>query len=53
MIFSQDDVVTQEEKQTNKDENLLSELDQLSLTDDDLEVNFQKLKELEPGEISK
>ena len=38
-------VVAQEEKQTNKDKNLLSELNQLSLTDDDLEVNFQKLKE--------
>ena len=45
-------VVAQEEIQTNKDENLLSELNQLSLTDDDLEANLQKFEDLEPSEIS-
>ena len=52
VTFSGDDVVTQDEKQTNKEEDLLSKLDQLSLTDDDLEANLQKFEDLQPSEIS-
>ena len=52
VTFSQDNEVAQEEKQTNKDEDLLSKLNQLSLTDDDLEADLQELEDLEPGKIS-
>ena len=52
VTFSQDNVVAQGEKQTNQDEDLLSKLNQLSLTDDDLKANLQKFKDLEPSKIS-
>ena len=52
MTFSGDDAVTQDKKEEHKDEDPLSELDQLSLTDDNLEADLQELKDLEPGEIS-
>ena len=41
VTFSGDDAVTQDEKEEHKDEDLLSELNQLSLTDDDLEADLQ------------
>ena len=53
VTFSGDDAVAQDEKEEHKDEDLLSELDQLSLTDNDLEdLNLQELEDLEPGKIS-
>ena len=52
MTFSGDDAVIEEEPQEHKDDNFLSELDQLSLNEDDIKANLQELKELEPGELS-
>ena len=52
VTFSEDDAVTQNEKEEHKDKDLLSELDQLSLTDDDLEADLQELEDLEPSKIS-
>ena len=46
-------MVTQDEKDKHKDEDLLTELDQLSLTDDDFTADLQELKDLESSEISK
>ena len=40
VTFSGDDLVAQDEKEEHKDEDLLSELDQLSLTDDDLKADL-------------
>ena len=52
VTFSGDDAVAQDEKQELNDKDLLSELDQLSLNNDDLEADLQELEELEPGKIS-
>ena len=46
MTFSGDDAVAQDEKEKHKDEDLLSELNQLSLTNDDLEADLQELEDL-------
>ena len=52
MTFSGDDAVAQDEKDKHKNEDLLTELNQLSLTDDDFTADLQELKDLESGEIS-
>jgi hypothetical protein len=52
VTFSKDDAIVEEETQEVNDGIYLSELDQLSLNDADLEADLNDLEELEPGEIS-
>jgi hypothetical protein len=52
VTFSKDDAIVEEETQEVNDDIYLSELDQLSLNDADLEADLNDLEELEPGEIS-
>jgi apolipoprotein N-acyltransferase len=52
VIFSENDAVIDEETLEDNNNNFLSELNQLSLNEDDLKADLQELKDIKPGEIS-